>query len=73
MQKPHLEPTLARSSDLSNIVPVIWEMQQVYYLKLMDKSGKQRLLSVMNRTLALLTEYLTRVHLHPSPFLLCHL
>ena len=40
--------TLARSSDLSNIVPVIWEMQHVYYLKLMDKSGKQRLLSVMN-------------------------
>ena len=37
--------TLARSSDLSNIVPVIWEMQNVYYLKLMDKSGKQRLLS----------------------------
>ena len=24
----------------------------------------------MNRTLALLAEYLTRVHLHPSPFLL---
>ena len=31
---------LARSSDLSNIVPVIWEMQNVYYLKLMDKLGK---------------------------------
>ena len=32
--------TLARSSNLSNMVPVIWEMQNVYYLKLMDKSGK---------------------------------
>ena len=50
--------TLARSSDLSNIEPVIGDMQGVYYLKLLDKSGKQWLLSVMNRTLALLTEYL---------------
>ena len=65
--------TMARSSDLSNIVPVVWELQSVHCLKPMDKSGKQHLLSIMNRTSALLTEYLLRVHTHPSSYLLCHL
>jgi hypothetical protein len=65
--------TLARSSDLANLVPALWVHQQVFYVRLLDKSGKQRLLSMMARTLSLFLEYLHRVHNHPSPFLLRHL
>ena len=65
--------TLARSSDLAQCVPALWEHQGRFYLRFLDKNFRNRLLVISGRTLTLFLNYLKYVCTAPSPFLFRHL
>ena len=65
--------TLARSGDLANIPAAIFCQQDMYFIRLLDKTGKERLLSISGRSLTLAALYLAQVSSTPCLFLLRHL
>jgi hypothetical protein len=65
--------TMARSADLQNIPPVLFQQQGLFFIRLYDKMGKERLLSVAGRTLTLLCSYLAVVSAVPCLVLFRHL
>ena len=62
--------TLGRSSDLSHVLPNLWVHQGSYNCRFLDKTGRQRLLTLSGRPLQLFVVYLARVSGVPAPFLL---
>jgi hypothetical protein len=65
--------TLARSADLANIPSVLFTQQEMFFIRFVDKPGRERLVSIAGRTLSLLAAYLSRVSSAPCLFLLRHL
>ena len=63
--------TLGRSSDLSHLLPNLWEHQGSLNCRFPDKTGRQWLLTLSGRPLQLFLVYLARVSVAPAPFLLC--
>ena len=59
-----------RSSDLSHLLPNLWEHQGSLNCRFLDKTGRQRLLTLSGRPLQLFLVYLARVSVAPAPFLL---
>ena len=62
--------TLGRSSDLSHVLPNLWVHQGSYNCRFLDKTGRQRLLTLSGRPLQMFVVYLARVSGVPAPFLL---
>ena len=66
--------TMARSFDVAHVVPAIWTLQDKYFIRLVDKTGKERMLSIGETTLNLLVRYLTTINVeNPGRTLLRHL
>ena len=65
--------TLARSCDLANMLCTLYVQDDLFFVGWIDKMGKQRVASLMGRTLDLLIAYLSVVCTAPCFFMLRHL